>query len=145
MLLISYAIVTSCVTISNTIVTLIIIIIIIIIIIVIVIVIVIIIIIKVKTVPLETHTFQVIFSFRPGYFEQLPPRLSKETKRIYLFLFISVINCKTSTCHSPAISPFKSSFRFSAASSLVSVSFVCCWYFSASVLAAVRFSLSDEI
>ena len=131
-LFISHAIVTSCVTISSAIVTLIIIL--------------------VKTAPLETHTFQAIFSFRPGYFEQLPPKLSKETKRIYLFLgkwilsaCISPINCKTTICLSPAISPFKSSFRFSAASSLVSVSLVCCWYFSASVLAAVRFSLSDEI
>lgn len=102
--------------------------------------------------PSQTLTFQVIFFFRLNYFEQWLPRLSGETKRniIHGKMFNSngIFSNKlqfSSDIHLPAISPFNSSFRFSAAVNFASVSLVCCWNFSASVLAAARFSFSDEI
>ena len=99
------------------------------------------------------HTSQVIFFFHPSYFGQLLPKLvnkNKSEKMVNLqichnFLVRRPQGKLLSQKTLPAISPCKSSFRFSASASFSPASLVSCWNFSASVLAAAKFSFSEDI
>ena len=99
------------------------------------------------------YTSQVIFFFHPSYFGQLLPKLvnkNKSEKMVNLqichnFLVRRPQGKLLSQKTLPAISPCKSSFRFSASASFSPASLVSCWNFSASVLAAAKFSFSEDI
>ena len=99
------------------------------------------------------YTSQVIFFFHPSYFGQLLPKLvnkNKSEKMVNLqichnFLVRRPQEKLLSQKTLPAISPCKSSFRFSASASFSPASLVSCWNFSASVLAAAKFSFSEDI